>query len=96
MGAIQQALSGAANAAIGVAGTLKAKEMVDEQKELKQLTIDKDIADSTLDRANIKQELSELNKSIDTQKKTIDSAKKNQEYLGDNPDTGESISQVRL
>ena len=33
MGAIQQALSGAANAAIGIAGTIKAKELVDEQKK---------------------------------------------------------------
>ena len=38
MGAIQQALSGAANAAIGVAGTIKAKEMVDEQRKQSEAT----------------------------------------------------------
>ena len=40
MGAIQQALSGAANAAIGIAGTIKAKELVDEQKKQSEATKD--------------------------------------------------------
>lgn len=69
MGAIQQALSGAANAAIGVAGTLKAKEMVDEQRKANE---ESQLANATLGKVTLDKELSKLDEDIARTKKGIE------------------------
>lgn len=91
MGAIQQALSGAANAAIGVAGTLKAKEMVDEQKKLNE---ENQLSTAMLTKAALSEELPGLEEDISKQKKSIELREKGQTYIGDSPEgkpMGESI-----
>ena len=91
MGAIQQALSGAANAAIGVASTLKAKEMVDEQKKLNE---ENQLSTAMLTKAALSEELPGLEEDISKQKKSIELREKGQTYVGDSPEgkpMGESI-----